>query len=49
MPLASFELTGLDEIKAKYNDTGKISTHFKCVLHHEQRLAQAMCQCNSGV
>lgn len=27
--LASFELTGLDEVKAKYNDTGKLSTHFR--------------------
>lgn len=28
--LAAFELTGLDEVKAKYNDTGKLSTHFRC-------------------
>lgn len=48
VPLASFELTGLDEIKAKYNDTSKISTHFKCVLHHEQHLTSAMRHCNSG-
>jgi hypothetical protein len=34
VPLASFELTGLDEVKAKYNDTGKISTHFRRALHH---------------
>ncbi len=29
VPLAEFELTGLDEVKAKYNDTGKISAHFR--------------------
>jgi hypothetical protein len=49
VPLASFELTGLDEIKAKYNDTGKISTHFKCVLDHERHPTSAMRQCKSGV
>ena len=31
-PLASYELTGLDDVKAKYNDTGKISAHFRWVL-----------------
>lgn len=28
--LAEVELTGLDAVKAKYNDTGKISVTFKC-------------------
>jgi len=30
VPLAEFELTGLDEVKAKYVDTCKISAHFRC-------------------
>ena len=28
-PLAAFELTGLDEVRAKHTDTGKISAHFR--------------------
>jgi hypothetical protein len=29
--LAAFEVTGVDAVLAKYNDTGKVNVHFRCV------------------